>query len=154
LREVKLDITIRKAVASDIEILNRFLSELFTIEDNFTIDLAKQRTALEMITGDGTGRVIFVAETGSLIAGMINLQKIVSTASGGYSVLLEDLYIVSEFRGKGIGKKLFDQAVRWGREQHALRIQLAADIRNKPAMDFYSGMGCKMSSMICYYKYI
>jgi len=145
-------ITIRQAFTADINILNTFLAELFAIEKDFKADHAKQKRALEMITGSDAGAVIFMAESGSVPAGMINLQKIVSTASGGYSVLVEDLYVSEQFRGTGIGKKLLERAVQWAREQQALRIQLAADFRNKRAMAFYETNGFSISSMLCHYR--
>lgn len=147
-----MNISIRKACTGDIDILSSFLGELFSIEDDFKIDYARQRMALEMITGGETGGVIFMAEADSDPAGMINLQKIVSTASGGYSVLLEDLFVSVKYRGKGIGKKLLDKAVQWGREEQALRMQLAADLRNRRALSFYEINGFRTSRMICHYR--
>jgi len=149
-----LNINIRKAGMEDIHLLSKMLAELFSIEDDFEIDSAKQMKALAMIIGGTTGGVVLIAESDSKIAGMVNLQKIVSTASGGYSVLLEDLYVIPEFRDRGVGKCLTDHAVQWGRENDAVRIQLATDKRNQAAADFYSGRGFKAGNMVCYYKFI
>ena len=147
-----MDISVRKAVTSDIDVLTSMLAGLFMIEDDFKIDSSKQGAALELII-NGTGAV-FVAETSCGISGMVNIQKIISTAAGGYSVLLEDLYVRPEFRGAGIGRMLVDRAVQWGREQHAVRIQLASDMRNKNATAFYSGIGFEMSNMVFQYMHI
>ncbi len=149
-----MDIIIRKAVMSDIETLTVLLAELFSIEDDFEIDPAKQKKALSIIICGENGGTIFVSETGSHIIGMVNLQKVVSTAAGGLSVLLEDLYVKPEFRNKGIGKMLLDQAADWGRDQNALRIQLAADLRNKQAISFYERQNFKISRMTLHYKSI
>lgn len=146
--------TVRKAAMEDIHLLTEMLAGLFSIEDDFEIDSAKQMKALEMIISGATGGAILVAESDSIITGMVSLQKVVSTASGGYSVLLEDLYVVPEFRDMEIGKCLTDHAVQWGRENDAVRIQLAADKRNRAAADFYSGRGFKAGNMVCYYKFI
>ena len=149
-----MNITIRKADASDIPGLIIMLADLFSIEDDFDIDLLKQETALEMIISGKTGGVILIAENNSDVIGMVNLQKVISTAAGGYSVLLEDLYVVPRFRNMGTGSLLVDYAVAWGKENNALRIQLAADARNINATVFYSGKGFARSNMIFYYKLI
>jgi ribosomal protein S18 acetylase RimI-like enzyme len=138
----------------DIHLLSEMLAGLFSIEDDFEINSAKQTKALEMIISGRTGGAILVAESDSIIAGMVSLQKVVSTASGGYSILLEDLYVLPEFRDRGIGKCLTDYAVHWGRENDAVRIQLAADVRNRRASDFYKAGGFCESNMFCFYKYI
>ena len=152
MEENLLVIKIRKAVRDDAEALCLLLRDLFLIETDFIPDAAKQRKGLEMLIGGMTGGVIFAAESGSEIAGMVNLQKIVSTAAGGYSVLLEDLYVKPEYRNSGIGSKLIDRAVQWGKQEGALRIQLAADLRNRPAISFYSERGFHISNMVLHYK--
>lgn len=148
------EVIVRKALIEDILLLSEMLADLFSIEDDFEIDLQKHKKALEMIISGKTGGMIFIAEKNMMAVGMVNLQKTVSTAAGGYSVLLEDLYVIPACRNSGIGKILIDKAVQWGREQNAFRIQLAADLRNLQAADFYSGRGFKKSNMICYYKFI
>ena len=148
------NITIRKAGNEDIHLLSQMLAGLFSIEDDFEIDSAKQSKALEMIISGTTGSAIMIAESDSIITGMVSLQKVVSTASGGYSVLLEDLYVLPEYRDRGIGKCLTDYADQWGRENDAVRIQLAADKRNRAAADFYKAGGFSESNMLCFYKYI
>lgn len=145
---------VRIAGMADILLLSEMLAGLFSIEDDFEIDSAKQIKALEMIISGTTGGAILIAESDTIITGMVSLQKVVSTASGGYSVLLEDLYVLPGFRDRGIGKTLIDHAFQWGRDNDAVRIQLAADKRNRAASDFYSGRGFKAGNMVCYYKFI
>jgi len=149
-----MSIILRKAAESDINTLSGMLAELFSIEDDFEIDSVKQKKALSLIINGGEEAVIFVAETQSEIIGMINIQKIVSTAVGGYSLLLEDMFVLSEYRCFGVGKMLIEQAVQWGKERQAFRIQLAADIRNMPAINFYYREGFSMSNMVLHYKLI
>ncbi len=154
MKENKSCVKIRSAVSEDIDILCAMLEELFTIEDDFTTDTSKQRAGLDILINGNTESIIFIAQSGSEIAGMINLQKIVSTAAGGYSVLLEDLFVKAEYRSIGIGKMLIDRALLWAKSEGALRIQLAADIRNKVALSFYSNSGFNISNMVLYYRTI
>ena len=149
-----MNITIRKAVFDDLNILSEMIADLFSIESDFEINPAKQIAALKMIIEGDTCGVIFIAEADLQVAGMINLQRIVSTAAGGFSVLLEDLYVKHDLRNRGIGEMLLVQAAMWGKEQQALRIQLGADIRNKPAITFYSRHGFFKSNMALHYKMI
>ncbi len=145
---------VREACRADTDILCYMLAELFSIENDFTADAEKQRNALKILIDKKTGGVILVAESGSDITGMVNLQKIVSTAAGGYSILLEDLYVKPEYRNTGIGRMLVDKAEEWGRSESALRIQLGADIRNSNALSFYSNAGFNRSNMALHYKYL
>ena len=147
-------ISVREADQADLNEVCNMLAELFSIEDDFRPDYEKQKTALEILIDKKTGSIILVAESDGYIAGMVNLQKIVSTASGGYSILLEDLYVKPEYRKTGIGGMLVGKAEEWGRSESALRIQLAADGRNRRAVSFYSYAGFGKSNMILHYKYL
>lgn len=146
--------SVREADQADINELCHMLGGLFSVEDDFCADYEKQKTALEILIDKKTGSIIFVAESDGGIAGMINLQKIVSTAAGGYSILLEDLYVKNKYRDSGIGGMLVNRALQWAKSEGALRIQLAADIRNKKALSFYNNNGFTISNMVLYYKYI
>lgn len=148
------NILVRKAGESDLDTLADMLGRLFSIEDDFQADPVKQKAGLELIISGYVCGVILIAEADSVIAGMVNLQKVVSTASGGYSVLLEDLYVKPEMRRTGIGSFLLKNAVEWGRKEKALRIQLGADVRNKSALNFYKSIGFARSSLSLHYKNI
>ena len=106
-----MSIIIRKAELNDIETLSNMLNELFSIEDDFIPDSVKQKKGLELIISGIDGGGIFIAQYGTRVAGMMNLQKIVSTAAGGFAVLLEDLYFEPDMRGRGIGSMFINQSV-------------------------------------------
>ena len=68
----------------------------------------------------------FVAEADDIVVGMVTAQIVVSTSIGGYSILLEDMYVASGFRRKGVGSKLLELVLVWGSERDARRVQLVA----------------------------
>jgi ribosomal protein S18 acetylase RimI-like enzyme len=146
-----MNIQIREGEAGDIEKLTTFLRQLFTIEKDFTVDADKHRAGLHLLlTTPGTS-TIFVAEADGAVAGMVTAQIVVSTSVGGYSVLLEDMYVASGFRRQSIGSKLLDQVITWGFERGARRVQLVADTGNTAALMFYRQAGLRKSRMIAFY---
>jgi len=149
-----MNIIIRKAVLADIEMLSNMVGDLFSIENDFTADPVKQKLGLQLIISGVAGGVILIAQTGERSVGMVNLQKIVSTAAGGFSVLLEDLYVEPHMRGQGIGTILLEHAIEWGMREQAVRIQLGADKRNAAAIGFYRSKGFTLSNLVMHYKYL
>lgn len=147
------DIIIRKAAESDIDSMCRMLAGLFSIEADFKADYAKQKRALELLLADNS-RTALIADCDFLCAGMITGQLVVSTASGGYSVLIEDLFVMPEFRSKGIASMLLRHINLWGRANGAVRAQLVADKENAPALDLYKKLGFNSGRMIGIYKEI
>src|SRR5205823_15071285 len=58
---------------------------------------------------------------------MINLLFTISTAEGGFVILLEDLVIHKAYRDHGYGSKLLEYAIDFARKKNFLRITLLTD---------------------------
>lgn len=137
----------RKAKEKDIDDLSGLLETLFSIETDFAVDSRKQKTGLALFFSKGDEKAIFVAKNEGVLVGMVTGQLVISTAAGGYSILVEDLYVQDHFRHKGIGTSLVQMVQKWGKGKGALRIQLLADRRNKAAHIFYRILGFQASRM-------
>ncbi|XP_044273215.1 thialysine N-epsilon-acetyltransferase-like isoform X2 [Varanus komodoensis] len=59
----------------------------------------------------------------------------------GRNIYVEDLYVMPEFRGKGIGKKLMSAIAKIGLDRGCTQMRLAVLDWNRPAIDFYLGKG-------------
>ena len=146
-----MNIRIRKGEPGDIETMVTFLHHLFALEKDFAIDADKNRAGLKLLLADTRIRTIYIAEEAGKVVGMVTAQIVVSTSSGGYSILLEDMYVASGFRRKGIGTKLLEQVIVWGSGQGARRVQLVADVTNIGALMFYRQAGLQTSRMTALY---
>lgn len=146
-----MDIRIRKGMEGDIDILAVFLRHLFAIERDFSGDADLHKEGLRLLFKDPYLKAIFVAESDGTLVGMVTAQIVVSTSVGGYSVLLEDLFVASGFRRKGIGSKLLAQVLAWGAERDARRMQLVAATANTRALNFYRHAGLLKSGMTALY---
>ncbi|MDY6824315.1 MAG: GNAT family N-acetyltransferase [Thermodesulfobacteriota bacterium] len=141
---------VRNAKHGDVDAMVGLLRDLFAIEVDFTFDEARQRRGLFLMTdGCMKHKVIKVAETDGQIVGMAVAQTLISTAEGGQTVLVEDVVVVPDFRGSGIGKSLMKSIGDWARSRGATRLQLLADTHNQPALDFYRHLGWQQTQLIC-----
>ncbi|CDQ87318.1 unnamed protein product, partial [Oncorhynchus mykiss] len=61
----------------------------------------------------------------------------------GRSVYMEDLYVMPDFRGKGIGTGLMAKVAQVGVEKQCVRLQLSVLDWNKPSLDFYIAKGAE-----------
>lgn len=139
---------IEPATLDDLPELTELLYELFTEEEDFVPNRDKQMRGLKLILeGPSRGR-IFVLRSANKIIGMINLLITISTAEGGFVLLLEDLIIHREHRGQGYGTKLLDYAVDFAKKKNFLRITLLTDKPNEPQKHFYLKNGFIQSSMV------
>ena len=135
------------AKPGDLEQLVALLGLLFEDEEEFAPDADKQRRALQAILSDpGVGRT-FVAREGERIVAMANLLYTVSTAEGGRAALFEDLVVLPERRGRGIGSALLRHVIDAARKEGLTRITLLTDRGNKRAQALYRKVGFVASTM-------
>jgi GNAT superfamily N-acetyltransferase len=146
-------VLIRNADAKDIEAMLGLLRLLFEIEADFEFDEARQRRGLFMMT-DGClkHKVIKVAEAGSGIVGMASAQTLISTVEGGMCALVEDVVVRPEWRKQGIGRRLVQSLCEWAAMRGAVRLQVLADVQNRPALEFYQRTGWRKTQLICLRK--
>ena len=83
---------------------------------------------------------------------MVSGQLVVSTAVGGYSLLLEDMFVLPQYRRKHAGRMLLEALSLWAWGKGASRIQLVADRNNHPALMFYRKNDFKQGEMVGMYK--
>nr|AAH76248.1 Zgc:92773 [Danio rerio]DAA34841.1 TPA_exp: spermidine/spermine N1-acetyltransferase 2 [Danio rerio] len=61
----------------------------------------------------------------------------------GRTVYMEDLYVMPEFRGNGIGKALLGAVAKEAKDQLCSRLQFSVLDWNKPSLDFYMAKGAE-----------
>jgi GNAT superfamily N-acetyltransferase len=132
------NINYQVANESDIDDLVSLLSDLFTIEKDFSPDLSKQKKGLELIIKNRNTATVQVAKNAAgKVIGMVTAQLVISTAQGAASAWIEDMVVHSSYRGHGIGKQLLQRTLDWAKENGATRAQLLVDIENTEALGYY-----------------
>lgn len=145
-------ITIRPARTADIPEMVRLLELLFAIEADFAADATRQHRGLALLLEQPLACVM-VAEQEGQVVGMCSGQLTVSTAEGGYALLVEDLVVAADFRGRKIAPRLLDAVALWAAGHGAKRMQLLADRNNAPALGFYRRIGWRDTALICLRRY-
>ena len=143
---------IKKAKIQDIPELCLLLDLLFSQEIEFVPNREAQVNGLTLIiSNDGTGDILIAKKSGKII-GMVNLLYTVSTALGERVAVLEDMVVMPEARGLGIGSKLLTSAFQLAEDNGIKRITLLTDHDNKSAHNFYQQHGFERSSMVAFRK--
>src|SRR5580765_3928975 len=132
---------VEQATIEDLPQLTDLLHDLFTMEADFKPDRAKQMRGLQLLLEQPNRGRIFVLRQNGLILGMINLLFTISTAEGGFVILLEDVIVHREFRGKGFGDKLLQHAIAYAKNKEFLRITLLTDRLNEDGLRFFAAHG-------------
>ena len=139
---------IEQATLEDLPQLTDLLHELFTLEGDFMPNRAKQMRGLRLILEQPNRGRIFVLRQNGLILAMINLLFTISTAEGGFVILLEDVIVHRDFRGRGFGDKLVNHTIEYAKKKDFLRITLLTDRLNEEGQKFFRAHGFVESKMI------
>lgn len=139
----------------DIDAMSRMVGGLFSTEPDFAADPAKQRRGLEAILRSGEAAAFVAAADPAaevpdpgIAIGMVTVQLVISTAEGGPSGLLEDLFVEEPYRRRGVAAALVGAAEDWCSERGATRVQLLADRDNERAFRFYDSAGYLPTRMV------
>jgi GNAT superfamily N-acetyltransferase len=142
------NVVIEPAISEDLDELSSLLGELFSEESDFRPNKERQLRGLRLIFEQPSRGRVFVLRRDRNIVGMINLLFTISTAEGGFVILLEDLVIHKEHRGHGFGSMLLDYAVEFARQKNFRRITLLTDRPELRSQSFFRKHGFYESPML------
>jgi GNAT superfamily N-acetyltransferase len=144
----KEHVVIEPATEADLDELSEMLGDLFAQEGDFRPDKEKQLRGLRLIFEQPSRGRVFVLRRNGAIVGMINLLFTISTAEGGFVIVLEDLVVHKQYQGKGYGRKLLEHAIDFAKQKNFLRVTLLTDRPENVAQEFFRHHGFVESSMI------
>lgn len=139
----------RKATTNDILSIVEMIADdpLGSKRENFTMPLPKTYyDAFERIDSDPNQELIVVEnEIGQVIAVFQMTFIPYLTYQGGIRAQIEGVRVHQDHRGLGIGKIIFEWAIRRAKERNAHLLQLTTDKKRPDAIRFYESLGFKAS---------
>lgn len=139
---------IEPATLEDLPKMVDLVMDLFRMEEDFQPNRSLQEKGLRLILEQPSRGRIFVARTDYEILGMVNCLFTISTAMGGFVILLEDVIIHPEFRRSGYGTSLIQYVVNYAHKKDFKRITLLTDKISADSQKFFENQGFEHSHMI------
>ena len=84
----------------------------------------------------------YIFESGGKVAGYALLAKTYSQEAGGLVMWIEEIYVMPEFRGNGIGKAFFSYILQ-NKPYGVKRFRLEVEKENAGAVRLYKSFGFK-----------
>ena len=141
-----LSLTFREAVEKDLPLLVEMLAddELGSQREDTSNPLnSAYFSAFKNIVADPNNELIVVEKDGNLI-GMLQLTFIpYLTHKGSWRCLVEGVRIHKNFRGEGIGTRVFEWVIQYARGKGVSILQLTSDKQRPDSIRFYEGLGFK-----------
>ena len=134
----------REFMAEEIQDADLWNNTGETGDDQFTETFRQAEDLIRLILFEEDGRTI----------GFANLLIIFSVWSHGKALIIDDLYITKENRGKGFGRSALEQVEEYARQIGCKRLQFQSELTNPNAMEFYKAVGYTPADMKFYVKYL
>ena len=141
-------VRVEPATIEDLPALAELVMDLFAASGDFSPDRSTQERGIQLILEQPNRGRIFVVRHEQRIIGMVNLLFTISTAMGGFVILMEDVVIHPDHRGQGYGSMLLDYVIHFARQKQFKRITLLTDRISAESQNFFARNGFEYSNMI------
>ncbi|WBX85256.1 GNAT family N-acetyltransferase [Sphingosinicella microcystinivorans] len=138
-----MTLSIRPATPADLPLIAQFirgLAEYEKLAHEVRFDEAKLG---ETLFGPRPYAEVLIAEDDGAPVGFALFFHNFSTFEGRPGIYLEDLFVVPEARGKGVGKALLSRLAALAIERDCARLEWWVLDWNTPAIDFYRALGAR-----------
>ncbi len=140
---------VEMATLDDLPELTELVMDLFSMSSgDFTPDREVQERGLRLILEEPSRGRIALVRNDDQIFGMVNMLFTISTARGGFVILMEDMVIHPHHRGQGYGTMLMDHVLEFAKQKEFLRVTLLTDKISAEAQGFFRKQGFEYSNMI------
>ena len=134
-------LNIRTATREDVPVLLSLIRELATYEKKAEKAVVTEEDLLRDGFGPQPKFRALIAEWEGEPAGYASFFYFYSTFQGRPALFLEDLFVLDEFRGKGIGKALLAAVAKLAIEEKCFGLRWEVLDWNTPAIKFYEKLG-------------
>jgi GNAT superfamily N-acetyltransferase len=137
-----MDIRIREAEAKDFEqvynLIKKFAAFIQTPE--------KVSTCYEQMIADKDHFHCFIALLGDRVIGFAT-WFIAYYSWSGKAIYLDDLYVLEDYRGKGIGTRLMNRVIGMAKTKNCKKVKWQVSNWNKKAIEFYKTKGATIDEV-------
>lgn len=138
------DVTLRLATENDVPTILAFIKGLAEYEKLANEVVATEDKLRQTLFGDKPYAEVVIAEYQAIPAGFALFFHNYSTFLAKPGIYLEDLFVLPEYRGHGIGKLLLTYLAKVAVARDCGRLEWSVLDWNQPAIDFYHSQGATM----------
>ena len=138
-------ITIRKAEKADMETLLQFEQGVIKAERPFDTTLKEGRIHYydlqQLMDSDDAELVVAEVDSVVIASGYARIEKSKLFHKHAEYAYLGFMYVVPEYRGRGVNGKILEALKNWSLSRHITELRLEVYFDNQPAIKAYEKMG-------------
>ena len=141
------NITIRESIHDDIPLILELLYELGRQKPQKDSELEKFKKLLKNYMQEDDKKILVAQDNDSKIIGMISIVFLSRLNQNTLEMYVPELIVSQNYRSKGIGKKLIDSSIEFGKEKKCHRMRLESGNQRIESHKFYKHLGFENSSV-------
>jgi len=141
------NITIRESIHDDIPLILELLYELGRQKPQKDGELEKFEKLLKNYMQEDDKKILVAQDNDSKIIGMISMVFLSRLNQNTLEMYVPELIVSQNYRSKGIGKKLIDSSIEFGKEKKCHRMRLESGNQRIESHKFYKHLGFENSSV-------
>lgn len=122
------------------------LARTFYAHEKLPFDSAAMQNILAQLWDQPQRGAVFLAKADGHAIGYLVLTHCFSLEFGGGYVLLDEIFVLPDHRGRGIGRRLLDYAADYSRAQGSDVLRLEVKFENLKAKQVYEKFGFQAES--------
>lgn len=136
-------VSLRSATSADVSQILAYIQGLAEYEKLSHACVATEDSLRQSLFGPRPYAEVILAEYNGAAAGFALFFHNYSTFRAAPGIYLEDLYVLPERRGHGVGKALLKQLAKLAVERGCARLEWSVLDWNAPAIEFYKSLGAE-----------
>ncbi|MBT3328469.1 MAG: GNAT family N-acetyltransferase [Nitrosopumilus sp.] len=141
------NITIRESICDDIPSLLELLYELGRPKSQTDSELEKFEKLLKNYMREDDKKILIAQINDSKIIGMISMVFLSRLNQNTLEMYIPELIVSQNYHSNGIGKKLINSSIEFGKEKKCHRIRLESGNQRIESHKFYKHLGFETSSI-------
>ena len=141
-KEKNMSLAFRKAKREDTELVLSFIRGIAEYEKLSGEVIATREVLERSLFDEHRAEVLLALEDGKELAFALFFHNF-STFVGRAGLYLEDLFVLPEYRGRGIGKALLEELAQIAVERNCGRMEWVCLNWNSPSIAFYRSLGAE-----------
>ena len=145
-----LDLTITQGKASDIDAIVRFQADMAMESEGTMLDMDRLTLGVSSAINDEQKGIYLVARANDTSIGSLMLTREWSDWNNQWYWWIQSVYVMPEYRKKGIYKAMYATLKQMARENGVAQIRLYADKTNLSAQQVYQRLGMTESHYLMF----
>ena len=141
------NITIMEPIHDDIPLILELLYELGRQKPQKDSELEKFEKLLKNYMQEDDKKILVAQDNDSKIIGMISMVFLSRLNQNTLEMYVPELIVSQNYRSKGVGKKLINSSIEFGKKKKCHRIRLESGNQRIESHKFYKHLGFENSSV-------